>query len=244
VKLALFGLGGMGALVEKRAREAGHEVVARFDERDAARPWKEIAAALERAGLDAAVDFSIGSAVPDHVRSCVEAGVPLVEGTTGWHTQLAAVRETVERGGGALVHGANFSVGVNLFYRVVAKAAAEFSRDPAYAPFLEEAHHDRKKDAPSGTALKLKDLVARAWGGRDVPVASTRAGHIPGTHRVGFDGPADQITLTHEARSREGFAAGALLAARWISAPPRRRGVFEFADVLDEILGSPKETGP
>lgn len=243
MKLALFGLGGMGGLVEKRAREAGHEIVAAFDVRDAGRPWKEIAAALERGGLDVAVDFSVGGVVPDHVRACVEAGVPLVEGTTGWQAQLAEVRQIVERGGGAVVHGANFSVGVNLFYRIVARAAAEYARDPAYAPFLEEAHHERKKDAPSGTALKLKDLVARAYGGREVPVTSTRAGHIPGTHRVGFDGPADQILLTHEARSREGFAAGALLAARWIAGPPPRRGMFEFTEVLDEILGSPKETG-
>jgi 4-hydroxy-tetrahydrodipicolinate reductase len=126
---------------------------------------------------------------------------------------------------------------VNLFYRVVAAAAAEYARDASYAPFLEEAHHARKKDAPSGTALRLQGLVAKAYGGkREIPVASTRAGHIPGTHLVGFDGPADQITLTHTARTREGFAAGALLAAQWIAAG-RRSGVFEFSEVLDEILG-------
>ncbi|HTT69185.1 MAG TPA: dihydrodipicolinate reductase C-terminal domain-containing protein [Gemmatimonadales bacterium] len=240
MRLALFGLGGMGGLVERRAREAGHEIAATFTDRDAGRGWKEIAAVLR--GSDAAVDFSAAAAVPDHVRACVEAGVPLVEGTTGWQAQLAEVRGVVERGQGALVYGANFSIGVNLFYRVVAAAAAEYARDPAYAPFLEEAHHARKQDAPSGTALKLRDLVARAYGGRDLAVASTRAGHIPGTHRVGFDGPADQVTLTHEARSREGFAAGALLAARWI-ALSGRRGVFEFAEVLDAILDAGKEKG-
>lgn len=238
MKLALFGLGGMGRLVEARAREAGHEIAAAFDEQDAGRGWEEIAGAIR--GCDAAVDFSVAGAVPDHVRSAVHAGVPLVEGTTGWQGRLAEVRTIVERDGGALVYGANFSIGVNLFYRIVAAAAAEYARDPAYAPFLEEAHHARKKDAPSGTALKLRDLVARAYGGLDLAVASTRAGHIPGTHRVGFDGPADQITLTHEARSREGFAAGALLAARWIGTSGRR-GTFEFAEVLDEILAGGKE---
>jgi 4-hydroxy-tetrahydrodipicolinate reductase len=238
MKLALFGLGGMGGLVERRAREAGHEISARLDERDAGRGWEEIAAAIR--GADVAVDFSVATAVPDHVRACVAAGVPLVQGTTGWQSQLGEVRSIVERGKGALVYGANFSIGVNLFYRVVTAAAAEYARDPAYAPFLEEAHHARKKDAPSGTALKLRDLVARAYGGRELQVASTRAGHIPGTHRVGFDGPADQITLTHEARSREGFAAGALLAAQWIAASGRR-GVFEFAEVLDAILDAGKE---
>jgi 4-hydroxy-tetrahydrodipicolinate reductase len=234
MKLALFGLGGMGSLVEARAREAGHEIGATFTDRDAGRSAEELAATLR--GHDVAVDFSVGTAVPDHVRACVRAGVPLVEGTTGWQARLAEVRGEVERGNGALVYGANFSVGVNLFYRVVAAAAAQYARDPSYAPFLEEAHHARKKDAPSGTALKLKDLVAESYGGREIPVASTRAGYIPGTHLVGFDGPADQITLTHTARSREGLAAGALLAARWI-AGGKRRGVFEFTEVLDEILG-------
>jgi 4-hydroxy-tetrahydrodipicolinate reductase len=187
--------------------------------------------------VDAAVDFSVGAAVPDHVRAAVQAGVPLVEGTTGWAPQLDEVRRIVERGKGALVYGANFSIGVNLFYRVVATAAQQLSRDPSYGAFIEEAHHIRKKDAPSGTALKLKDIVAKSFP-EGVSVASTRAGHIPGTHRVGFDGIADQITLTHVARSREGFAAGALLAARWIAG---RRGVYEFAEVLDEMLGSARE---
>jgi len=240
MRLALIGHGGMGSLVEARAKDGGHQIAVIFTDRDAARPPEEIARAL--AGADVAVDFSVGAAVPDHVAACVQAGVPLVEGTTGWQAQLAHVRGVVEKSGGALVYGANFSVGVNLFYRVVAAAAAEYARDVGYAPFLEEAHHARKKDAPSGTALKLRDLVAGAYGVAPgaVPVASTRAGHIPGTHLVGFDGPADQISLTHTARSREGFAAGALLAAQWI-AGGNRRGVFEFAEVLDEILGAGKE---
>jgi 4-hydroxy-tetrahydrodipicolinate reductase len=237
MKLALFGHGGMGKLVDARAREAGHEIAMIFTDRDASRSADDLAGALR--GVDVAVDFSAGAAVPDHVRACVKAGVPLVEGTTGWAPQLAEVRRTVEAGGGALVYGANFSIGVNLFYRIVRTAAEQLSRDPSYAPFLEEAHHAKKKDAPSGTALKLRDIVAAGFGnGRDVPVASTRAGYIPGTHLVGFDGPADQITLKHAARSREGFAAGALLAARWVAG---RRGVWEFTDVLDEILGSRKE---
>jgi 4-hydroxy-tetrahydrodipicolinate reductase len=235
MRLALLGHGGMGSLVEARAREAGHEITVIFTDRDAGRPVEDIAASLT--GADAAVDFSSGAAVPDHVRACVKAGVPLVEGTTGWAAQLAEVRRIVQSGSGALVYGANFSIGVNLFYRIVATAAQQLGRDPSYAPFIEEAHHARKKDAPSGTALKLRDIVAAACG-RDVPVASTRAGHIPGTHRVGFDGPADQIMLSHVARSREGFAAGALLAAQWIVG---RHGVYEFSEVLDEMLGSGRE---
>jgi 4-hydroxy-tetrahydrodipicolinate reductase len=235
MKLALFGQGGMGSLVEARAREAGHAVAPIFTDRDAGRPAEDVAAALR--GADAAIDFSVGAAVPDHVRSCVMAGVPLVEGTTGWAKELDAVRRIVAGGRGALIYGANFSIGVNLFYRIVRVAAEQLGRDPSYGAFIEEAHHIRKKDAPSGTALKLKEIVANGFGDA-VSVASTRAGNIPGTHRVGFDGIADQITLTHTARSREGFAAGALLAARWIVG---RKGVYEFAEVLDEILGSGRE---
>jgi 4-hydroxy-tetrahydrodipicolinate reductase len=236
VKLALFGHGGMGSLVEARARDAGHAIAVIFTDRDAGRSPADLARAL--AGADVAVDFSVGAAVLDHVRACAQAGVPLVEGTTGWAAQLADVRRTVEEAKGALIYGANFSIGVNLFYRVVATAAQQLGRDPSYAAFIEEAHHSRKKDAPSGTALKLRDIVAKTFTA-GVPVASTRAGNIPGTHRVGFDGIADQITLTHTARSREGFAAGALLAAKWIVG---RTGIYEFAEVLDEVLGAARES--
>jgi len=238
VKLALFGHGGMGSLVEARAREAGHDIAVIFTDRDAARSPADLAQSLR--GADVAVDFSVGAAVPDHASACVRAGVPLVEGTTGWAGQLADVRRTVQEAKGALIYGANFSIGVNLFYRIVATAAQQLGRDPTYAAFIEEAHHSRKKDAPSGTALKLRDIVAKTFPA-GVPVASTRAGNIPGTHRVGFDGVADQITLTHMARSREGFAAGALLAAAWIVG---RTGVYEFAEVLDDILGSARERAP
>ena len=235
MKLALFGHGGMGSLVETRAREAGHEIAVVFTDRDEARSPEDLALSLR--GVDVAVDFSVGAAVPVHVRACVRAGVPLVEGTTGWAAQLEEVRRIVESGHGALVYGANLSIGVNLFYRIVAAAAQQLSRDPSYGAFIEEAHHIRKKDAPSGTALKLKEIVAKVFGD-GIAIASTRAGNIPGTHRVGFDGIADQITLTHTARSREGFAAGALLAAQWIVG---RLGVYEFSEVLDEMLGSERE---
>ncbi|HEX8722983.1 MAG TPA: dihydrodipicolinate reductase C-terminal domain-containing protein [Pyrinomonadaceae bacterium] len=229
MKLALLGHGAMGRLVERLASEAGDEVATVLGSREAAFSAEELAEIL--AGHDAAVDFSVAEAVPRHAEACALAGVPLVEGTTGWHARLEDVRAAVERGGGALIYGANFSVGVNLFYRVVARAA-ELFKNFDYAPFVEEAHHSRKRDAPSGTALRLRDIVGEAYGA-DVPVASTRAGHIPGTHRVGFDAAADQITLTHAARSREGFASGALVAARWIQG---RAGVYEFSETLEEIL--------
>ena len=231
MKLALIGHGAMGRLVESLAKEAGHEVSAVVASRASAPGVEELAESLR--GHDAAIDFTSADAVPSNVEACVRAGVPLVEGTTGWKAREEEVRRAVERGGGALIYGANFSVGVNLFYRVVARAAELFSAFD-YEPFIEVAHHSRKRDAPSGTALRLRELVA-ARTTREVSVASTRAGHIPGTHRVGFDGAADQILLTHTARSREGFAAGALVAARWIQG---RSGVYEFSETLDEILNS------
>lgn len=230
MKLALFGYGAMNQLVGARAVAAGHQVGRTFTSRDAAREVRGIADELR--GADAAIDFSVGSGVLPHAGACALAGVPLVVGTTGWQADLDGVRRLVEREQGALIYGANFSVGVNLFYRIVASAAELMKSAPDYAPFLEEAHHSRKKDAPSGTALKLRDIL-HAGLRRDIPVSSTRAGYIPGTHCVGFDSPADQITLTHTARNREGFAAGALLAAEWIRG---RKGVYEFSEVFDDML--------
>src|SRR5207249_3385084 len=136
----------------------------------------------------------------------------------GGRAAVPAGRRVSDERGGAIVYGANFSIGVNLFYQIVARSAALFHGLPGYDPFIEEAHHAAKRDAPSGTALALKDILLRGLGRSDVPLTSTRAGHIPGTHRVGFDSLGDQILLTHTARSRETFAAGALLAARWLAA--------------------------
>ena len=230
MRLALIGKGAMGQLVKARAEDEGHEVALVLDSRAAAHELAEWVEQLR--GLDAAIDFSVGSAVRRNVEACARAGVPLVEGTTGWQADEEKVRGVIAEHGGALVYGANFSLGVNLFYRLVARAAELFAAVEAYEPFIEEAHHARKRDAPSGTALRLREMLAAQFAG-DVSVASTRAGHIPGTHRIGFDGPADQITLTHTARTREGFAAGALLAARWIVG---RSGVYEFTEVVDGIL--------
>jgi 4-hydroxy-tetrahydrodipicolinate reductase len=229
MRLALLGQGAMGQLVGRLAREGGHEVATILGSRESEFKVEELAEIL--GGHDAAIDFTVAEAVPRHVEACALARVPLVEGTTGWHARLEDVRNTIEKESGALIYGANFSVGVNLFYRVVARAA-ELFRGFEYAPFVEEAHHSRKRDAPSGTAIRLRDIVADAYGS-DVPVTSTRAGHIPGTHRVGFDSHADTVTLTHTARSREGFAAGALVAARWIQG---KTGLYEFSETLEEIL--------
>ena len=232
MKIAIIGYGAMGQLVAKLASEQGHEVAVTLSSGDSNRDVADLAKELR--GCDMAIDFSVAAAVPKNVEICARAGLPLVEGTTGWKANLDEVRRIVLEANSALIYGANFSIGVQVFYRIAARAAELFRALDSYDAFIEEAHHKRKRDAPSGTAVQLCDIVADKLG-REVPVASTRAGYIPGTHRLGFDSAADQITLTHTARSREGFAAGALLAARWIV---KRKGVYEFSEVFEEIVSA------
>jgi len=231
VKLALIGSGAMGQLVASLARKGGDEIGVVFSSSNTGQTVEEFSAHLK--GHDAAIDFSIANAVLKNVEACARARVPLVEGTTGW-SQHDRAKQLVAEYDAALVYGANFSVGMNIFYRIVQTASDCFAKIDQYAPFIEEAHHSRKRDAPSGTALRLSELMKERYQ-RDIPIASTRAGYIPGTHRVGFDSEADQVLLTHAARSRQGFASGALLAAHWIVG---RKGVFEFGEVIDQILMS------
>lgn len=232
MKVALIGFGVMGQLVAAAARKAGDEVGTVITRKESALAIDELSDKLR--GHDVAIDFSIGETVLKNIDACMRANVPLVEGATGWKQDEPAARQIVTEHSGALVYGANFSIGVNLFYRIIKQASALFAAVDGYAPFIEEAHHSRKRDAPSGTALKLRDLMSE-YLGPEIPTASTRAGYIPGTHRVGFDSEADQILLRHTARSRQGFASGALLAAHWING---RTGVFEFGEVIDEIIAN------
>ena len=220
----------MGHAVERIARERGHAIVTIVNENHKGLDASHLADSLRAA--DAAIDFTAASAVERNVAACMTARVPLVEGTTGWQDRFGNVREAVAIKQGAFVYGANFSIGVNLFYKVVEHAARVFSKFPEYDLLIEEQHHSQKKDAPSGTALKLKEILSTHFTS-DLPISSTRAGYIPGTHRVGFDGPADQIMLEHTARSRDGFALGAVMAAEWIIG---KRGFFEFTEVVDEII--------
>jgi 4-hydroxy-tetrahydrodipicolinate reductase len=156
-----------------------------------------------------------------------------VIGTTGWYSRLEEASKIGASSNIGVVYGSNFSLGVNLFYQIVERAAQLFSAFDSYDPFIEEAHHKFKKDAPSGTALVLQKTLAKIYGDRPVPVTSVRAGYIPGTHAVSFDSVVDTIRLEHTARSREGFAEGALLAAKWIAG---RKGFYEFREVLEERL--------
>ena len=230
MRIALIGNGAMGQLVTAEATSAGDEVATVVTSKDRDLNPEQLANKIR--DHDVAIDFSVGEAVLRNIEACALARVPLVEGTTGWKAHEATAKQIVTQHSAALVYGANFSIGVNLFYRIVDHAAALFASVDGYAPFIEEAHHMRKRDAPSGTALQLRELMSKHLGA-DVPTASTRAGYIPGTHRVGFDSEADEVLLIHTARSRKGFASGALLAAHWIAG---RTGVFEFADVIKDIV--------
>jgi 4-hydroxy-tetrahydrodipicolinate reductase len=224
MKLALFGYGKMGQMVEQAALREGVEVVCVLD------PVAGSRGKLNDA--DVCIDFTEPGAVMENIKAAAAARIAMVVGTTGWYDRLDEARRLVDESGIGFVYTSNFSVGVNLMFRITEYAARLFSHFPSHDPFIEEAHHKFKKDAPSGTALFLKRAIEAEYG-RDVPTSSTRAGYIPGTHTVGFDSEADMLTITHTARSREGFAEGALLAARWIVG---RKGFYEFSDVIEERL--------
>jgi 4-hydroxy-tetrahydrodipicolinate reductase len=218
-KLALCGYGKMGKLVDQLAPSYGFEVAARMDVGEDA--------SLD--GIDAAVDFTVPSAVVGNVEKFAARKIPLVVGTTGWLEHLETVKKIIEANGSALVWSPNFSIGVNVFQRVVAEAARLLAAESEYGAWAWEIHHSTKIDAPSGTMLKLLESMKKAGYPRQIDVSSSRAGAHPGTHEIGFDSAADTITLRHTARSREGFARGALKAAQWIL---RRKGCYEFSDVL------------
>ena len=234
-RLALVGYGRMGRLVEQLAPDHGFEVALRLDGRSNAGGSGITPEAFQgiHQGIDVAIDFSTAAAVPENAERIAALGVPLVVGTTGWAGELPRVREAVERYGAGLLYGANFSVGVQVFYRLAEAAARLLANETAYDAWAYEIHHKMKKDAPSGTLLQIVKVMKDAGYGRPIDVASNRAGAIPGTHQIGFDSEADTILLEHRARSRAGFAHGALRGARWMIG---RRGVYEFSQVWEEIV--------
>jgi 4-hydroxy-tetrahydrodipicolinate reductase len=220
MKLAIVGYGKMGRMIDALAPEYGFEIHARIDIDD------DFAAAK---GADVAIEFSTPDAAVGNVEALAALGVPAVVGTTGWLAEMARVRAAVEAGGTGLVWSPNFSIGVNVFSRLVREAAALLADEPQYGAWAWEIHHSTKKDAQSGTLIKLVNDMKSAGFERPIDISSNRAGAHPGTHEIGFDSAADTITLRHSARSREGFARGALKAAQWI---PGKKGVFEFSDIL------------
>jgi 4-hydroxy-tetrahydrodipicolinate reductase len=222
-KLAIVGYGKMGKLIEQFAPEYGFSVALKLDEFNNA--GGEGLTGANFAGIDAAIEFSVPSVVPGNIEGMAALGVPMVVGTTGWLEHIERAQAAVKKNDGALVWSPNFSIGVAVFLRLVTEAARLLAEEPTYGAWAWEIHHCTKKDAPSGTLLKLVEAMKNAGYPRAVDVGSNRAGAIPGTHEIGFDSAADTITLRHTARSREGFARGALKAADWIIG---RKGFYEW----------------
>jgi 4-hydroxy-tetrahydrodipicolinate reductase len=227
MKLLLVGHGKMGRMVEALAPEYGGEVVGVVDPMSPRHGGGPDADGW--AGVDVAVDFSTADSVTTNLPALAKRGINLVVGTTGWAKHEAALRKTIADAGVGIVAAPNFSTGVVLFEAMVAHAATLFAGQAEFGAFLHEAHHSAKTDAPSGTALLLKRAMEQAGFPRPIDVSSTRVGFVPGTHTVGFDGPAEAITLTHAARDRTAFARGALAAARWVQG---KHGWFTMRDVL------------
>ncbi len=215
----------MGRLVEALAPEYGVQVAGVITGRDAERSLRE----GDYGPIDVAVDFTVAEAVPRNLPLLADRRVNVVIGTTGWSAHEHALRDVAARAGIGVLAAANFSLGVNLFQVLVEEAARRFASHESYGAWIHELHHATKKDAPSGTALQLKSGIERAGYSRPIDVTSSRAGFIPGTHTVGFDGPADTVTLTHTVRDRAVFARGALEAARWLKG---RQGWFTMRDLL------------
>ncbi len=227
MKLAIVGYGKMGRLIEQLAPDYDFAVALKLDEFNNA-GFAGITAENFR-GVEVAVEFSTPETAVGNIERIAALGVNLVVGTTGWLEKLDYVRSLIERAGVGMVWSPNYSVGVNVFFRLAAEAARLLAAEQDYGAWGWEMHHAAKKDAPSGTLLKLAEEMQKAGYRRPIHLSSTRAGRHPGVHEIGFDGAADTLTLRHTARSREGFAHGALKAARWVIG---KRGLFEFSDVL------------
>lgn len=234
MRVAVVGYGKMGREVEAVLAERGHDAV--ITRRGAAFP----------SGCPVGIDFTRAESVVPNTQAALQAGARYVVGTTGWDAQMDELRRMVEAAKGGLVHAPNFSLGVNLFYKVVRDAARLFARFPDYDPYVLERHHRQKKDAPSGTARTLARILESEPGPRPLAateldgalpddrfhVAAVRAGGIVGEHTVGFDSGGDEVLLEHRARTRRGFALGAVMAAEWIAS---RKGFYGFEDVVDDL---------
>jgi 4-hydroxy-tetrahydrodipicolinate reductase len=215
----------MGRLVETLAPEHGWTIAAAIDRRSGPRAIAD----GDFGPIDMAVDFTVADAVPHNLPQLAARGISVVLGTTGWRAHEAALRTEAERAGIGVLAAANFSLGANLFQLIVEEAARRFAPQDDYGAWINELHHAAKKDAPSGTALQLRTAMTTAGYARPIDMSSTRAGFIPGTHTVGFDGPSDAVILTHTVRDRAVFARGALAAAAWLRG---RTGWFTLRDML------------
>jgi len=226
MNILLLGRGKTGGLVAEVARQRKHH----FEVMGAAENPQGSALTPKRlGGIDVVIDFTTPHAVLENIEACARAGKNMVVGTTGWHGEMERVRGVVERAGTGCVFAANFSVGVNLFFDVVRAGAAAMRQH--YLGQIFERHHVHKKDAPSGTAVAIQRIVKEACG-HDLEIISFREGEVVGMHEVMLDSPNDTIYLCHDAKSRRGFAEGAVRAAEWVAG---KTGFFDFKDIWREL---------
>ena len=226
MNFVLCGAGKTGSLVAQIARERGHQItiIGEAENLDGAALTSE-----RLAGVDAVIDFTTPHAVLANIKAAANAGANLVIGTTGWHQHIPEVKQWIEDANVGLVWGSNFSIGVNVFFKIVKAAALALKH--GYAGSIMERHHVHKKDAPSGTAVSLQTILKNE-GGQELEITSIREGETVGMHVVMLDSPADSILLTHDAKNRLGFAEGAVRAAEWIAG---KKGFYEFRDIFEQL---------
>lgn len=226
MRFLLLGAGKTGSLVAEVARERGHdvEILRSAENRQSSALVKERLSAV-----DVAIDFTTADCVVENVRACVAAGKNMVVGTTGWQSEVASIRKLVEQRGTGFLYGANFSIGVNLFFDVVRQAAPALQQQ--YLAQIYERHHAQKKDAPSGTAATMQKIL-QGNSNAEVEITSFREGEVVGMHELVLDSPHDTIYLCHDAKTRRGFAEGAVRGAEWLAG---KKGFFEFKDVWREM---------
>lgn len=230
MKIALIGYGKMGQLVDQIATAMGHQISARFSQQLGI-PEKH---PQNIAQADIAIDFSHASSVLSHLNICLSLGKPLVIGTTGWEEQLPIAQDLVKRAQGSCLYAPNFSIGFYLFQQIMGFAATLFQPFPEYDVSGIECHHRQKLDKPSGTAKALSQHLLQHMPRLDsLDFSSIRCGSMPGTHTLHFDSPVDTLTFTHQARNRQGFAQGAVLAAEWLFT---RQGFFTIDDMMQDYL--------
>jgi 4-hydroxy-tetrahydrodipicolinate reductase len=230
LRITLIGYGKMGRMIEQLILQQGqHTVVEVIDISDSSK-----LKALSPAKTDVAIEFTMPNAVMDNIKICAENKVPLVVGTTGWYDKMEEVKTLVEKNNSALIWASNFSIGVNLFFRLNKYAATLLKQFPAYELKVKEIHHTEKKDAPSGTAISIaKDIsTATMRNFEKIPIESERIENVVGFHSVKYTSPADEITLSHEAFNRKGFALGSIKAAEWIAG---KKGLYNFSDIFDQL---------
>lgn len=251
MRIAIVGYGRMGHVVRELALREGNEVVSIIDPH--AQDPEVTAKVLDAQGIkgaDAVIEFSVPEGIEDRIRCYVESGIPAVIATTGWYDRMESIRDSMQDGGCSIIWSGNFAIGVHLFFSIARHAAKMMDKFPVYDPVVQELFHAGKGDSPSGTSLMLGNILLEELSGKDrlesarldrkrkdseIHLSAARGGSNPGTHTLIFDSPVDSIEITHRARSREGFASGALQAAAWIA--DGRKGFFSIDDMMADLTG-------